>query len=202
MAQVNQSSVTKAQQIERGATEKLAETKAAATKVQADKETEELATAAKLEEFRKQEQEKAQTTHTPETQKKLDFIRDLLAEYASKITRASDLGQAAIPHYAKFHGAFREMMALRGDAHVAAARIFIDAFLTEEYKALAPDLRYRHVDRLVHAERMVFTGYLDLLWRFTKCTDKSSFRKTNDIDRMLAKISIPALRESVNAVFP
>lgn len=130
------------------------------------------------------------------------LIDSLLGEYTSTVTRASDLGDAARGSFGKLHGAFRAMMALRGEAHKQAARVFIKYFESHGKKSLDYDMRCRHLDLLPHTDRGVFTGYMDLLCRFQKADNKGQFRKNNNIDRLLGRVLDPELQESMNGVFP
>ena len=130
------------------------------------------------------------------------LIDSLLNEYASTIKKTSHLGDSARSGYGKLHGAYRTLMSLRGDAHKEAARVFMRAFKVHGKNSLDYDMRCRHIDMLPTDQRAVFAGYLDLLSRFEKSSDKGNFRKNNNIDRLLGRILDPELAASINSVFP
>lgn len=130
------------------------------------------------------------------------LIEGLLNEYTSTITKKSELGISARGAFGKLHGAFRTMMSLRGEAHKEAARIFMRAFKKHGKGSMDYDMRCRHLDLLAREQRSVFTGYLDLLCRFEKASDKGSFRQNNNIDRLINRVADKELAASINGVFP
>ncbi len=130
------------------------------------------------------------------------LVGGLLNEYTASITKKSELGASARGAFGKLHGAFRTMMTLRGDAHKEAARIFMRAFKKHGKASMDYDMRCRHLDLLPREQRAVFTGYLDLLCRFEKASDKGSFRQNNNIDRLINRIADKELAASINGVFP
>ena len=158
-----------------------------------------------VEELQKEEQQKTKERigSLEDTDREaVELIAGLIEEYAAKVSRASDLGDSAQGNYGKLHGAFRSMMALRGKAHIEAARLFMAALKKHHKGCMDYDMRCRHLNLLSSESRSVFTGYLDLLSRFARSENKGGFRSANDIDRILNKVNDPALAESMNAVFP
>lgn len=130
------------------------------------------------------------------------LVEGLLNEFTTSISKKSDLGEAARGTYGKLHGAFRTMMGLRGASHKEAARVFMRAFKKHSKGSLDYDMRCRHLDLLPRDQRSVFTGYLDLLSRFEKASDKGSFRQNNNIDRLINRIADKELAAAINGVFP
>lgn len=130
------------------------------------------------------------------------LVEGLLNEYTTTITKKSELGVSARGAFGKLHGAFRTMMALRGDAHKEAARVFMRTFKKHGKGSMDYDMRCRHLDLLAREQRSVFTGYLDLLCRFEKASDKGSFRQNNNIDRLINRVADKELAASINGVFP
>ncbi len=130
------------------------------------------------------------------------LVEGLLNEFVTSISKKSDLGEAARGAYGKLHGAFRTMMGLRGASHKEAARVFMRTFKEHGKGSLDYDMRCRHLDLLPRDQRSVFTGYLDLLSRFEKASDKGSFRQNNNIDRLINRIADKELAASINGVFP